>query len=67
MRGVALASLFFGLLHLYPPPYVLVTGIMGAAATLDAKLQQATDGAGTAALHIDLERCGAVLPVMPKA
>ncbi|MFO0801046.1 MAG: type II CAAX endopeptidase family protein [Gemmataceae bacterium] len=28
--GVALASLFFGLLHLYPPPYVLVTAAMGA-------------------------------------
>jgi membrane protease YdiL (CAAX protease family) len=29
--GVALTSLFFGLLHLYPLPYVLITGIMGAA------------------------------------
>lgn len=28
--GVALASLFFGLLHLYPPPYVVVTAVMGA-------------------------------------
>ncbi|QDU21569.1 CPBP family intramembrane glutamic endopeptidase [Urbifossiella limnaea] len=28
--GVALSSLFFGLLHLYPPPYVLVTAAMGA-------------------------------------
>jgi uncharacterized protein len=28
--GVALASLFFGLLHMYPPPYVLVTTAMGA-------------------------------------
>jgi uncharacterized protein len=27
--GVGLASLFFGLLHLYPPPYVLVTAAMG--------------------------------------
>ena len=28
--GVALTSLFFGCLHLYPPPYVLTTAIMGA-------------------------------------
>lgn len=28
--GVALSSLFFGLLHLYPPPYVVVTAVMGA-------------------------------------
>jgi len=28
--GVALSSLFFGLLHLFPPPYVLVTAAMGA-------------------------------------
>jgi membrane protease YdiL (CAAX protease family) len=28
--GVALASLSFGLLHVYPPPYVLVTAAMGA-------------------------------------
>jgi len=28
--GVALSSLFFGMLHLYPPPYVLVTAAMGA-------------------------------------
>ncbi|HYH67645.1 MAG TPA: type II CAAX endopeptidase family protein [Urbifossiella sp.] len=28
--GVALASLVFGLLHMYPPPYVLVTAAMGA-------------------------------------
>jgi membrane protease YdiL (CAAX protease family) len=28
--GVGLASLFFGLLHLYPPPYVVVTAVMGA-------------------------------------
>ena len=27
--GVALTSLFFGALHLYPPPYVLVTGLTG--------------------------------------
>lgn len=28
--GVALSSLYFGLLHIYPPPYVLVTAAMGA-------------------------------------
>jgi membrane protease YdiL (CAAX protease family) len=28
--GVALTSLFFGMLHLFPPPYVLVTAAMGA-------------------------------------
>jgi membrane protease YdiL (CAAX protease family) len=28
--GVFLSSLFFGLLHLYPPPYVIVTAAMGA-------------------------------------
>ncbi|HEX4609138.1 MAG TPA: CPBP family intramembrane glutamic endopeptidase [Urbifossiella sp.] len=30
LKGVTLSSLFFGLLHLYPPPYVLVTAAMGA-------------------------------------
>jgi membrane protease YdiL (CAAX protease family) len=28
--GVALTSLFFGCLHLFPPPYVLTTAVMGA-------------------------------------
>lgn len=28
--GVLLASAFFGLLHLYPPAYVLITAVMGA-------------------------------------
>ena len=27
--GIALTSVFFGLLHVYPPPYVLVTAVMG--------------------------------------
>jgi membrane protease YdiL (CAAX protease family) len=27
--GIALTSLFFGLLHVYPPPYVLITALMG--------------------------------------
>ncbi len=30
VRGVALASLFFGLLHAFPPPYIIVTALMGA-------------------------------------
>lgn len=29
IRGIALTSAFFGLLHAYPPPYVLVTALMG--------------------------------------
>lgn len=29
-NGVLAASLFFGLLHLFPPPYVVVTAVMGA-------------------------------------
>jgi membrane protease YdiL (CAAX protease family) len=29
--GVALTSLFFGCLHLFPPPYVLLTAVMGVA------------------------------------
>ncbi len=29
VAGVGLSSVFFGLLHLYPPPYVVVTAVMG--------------------------------------
>jgi len=28
--GIALSSMFFGLLHLWPPSYVLITAVMGA-------------------------------------